>query len=72
MMEAFIYFNLPFLVRMIIVFTVMMGFYHWVDKDGLLWKLTKWPFKIIAGIFFVLDILYNLVMTIYFLDLPDK
>lgn len=71
-METFIYFSLSFLVRMIVVFTVMMKYYHWVDKDSLLWKITKWPFKAIVIIFFVLDILYNYVMTIYFLDLPAK
>lgn len=70
MIEAFIWFNISFLVRMIIIFTVMMKYYHWVDKDGLLWKATKWPFKIIAGLFFVADILYDWVMAIYFLDLP--
>lgn len=70
MIEAFIWFNISFLVRMIIIFTIMMKYYNWVDKDGLLWKLTGLIWKGIAGIFFVLDIIYNWVMSIYFLDPP--
>lgn len=68
--DAFIYFNISFFVRMVLIFTVMMKYYHWVNKDGLLWKITKYPFKAIALVIFVLDILYNWVMTIWMLDLP--
>jgi len=70
MIEAFIYFNISFFVRMVIIFTLMMKYYHWVDKDRLLWKITEWPWKAIAAVFFVLDILYNWVMSIYMLDPP--
>ena len=64
MIEAFIYFNLSFLVRMILIFTVMMKYYHWKKKDvGPIWKT-------IAGIFFVADIIYNWAMTLYFFDKP--
>ena len=68
--DAFIYFNISFFVRMIVIFTLMMKYFHWVDKDGLLWKITEWPWKAVAAIFFVLDILYNWVMSIWMLDLP--
>lgn len=64
MIEVFIYFNLSFLVRMILIFTVMMTYYHKKNGDvGFIWKT-------IAGIFFVADIVYNWVMSIYFFDLP--
>lgn len=68
--EAFIYFNISFFVRMVLIFTVMMKYYHWVNKDGLLWKITEYPFKAIAFVIFVLDILYNWVMSIWMLDQP--
>jgi len=70
MIEAFIYFNISFFVRMIIIFTLMMKYYHWVYKGGFLWKITQWPWKAIAAVFFVLDIIYNWVMSVYMLDLP--
>jgi hypothetical protein len=55
---------------MVFVFTIMMLYYNKVDKDGLLWKVTEYPWKAIAAVFFVLDILYNYVMTIWMLDVP--
>lgn len=72
MIEAFIYFNVSFFVRMVIVFTVMVKYYHWVDKESPLWKVTEYPFKLIAGIFLILDVLYNYVMGLYLWDKPAK
>jgi len=69
-LEIFIWFNVSFFVRMVIIFTIMMKYYHWVDKGSTLWKIIKWPWKIVAGIFFILDILYNYVMSIWMWDLP--
>lgn len=70
MIEAFIWFNISFFVRMVIIFTIMMKYYHWVDKEGRLWKVTEVPWQAIAAVFFVLDIIYNWVMALYLADLP--
>lgn len=69
-LEYFLYFNISFFVRMVLLFTVMMWYYHWVDKDGMLWKVTEWPWKIIAGLFFVVDIIYNWYSALTFFDKP--
>ncbi len=65
-MEAFIYLNLVFIARMLLIFTVMMKYYHY--KKGNTGSL----FKVLAGIFYLVDILYNWLSTVYFLDLPAK
>jgi len=67
-LTAFIYFNISFFFRMIVIFTLMMLYYNWVDKNSSLWKITEWPWKFIAAIFFVVDIIYNHYSTICFLD----
>lgn len=69
-LEYFLYFNISFFIRMVLVFTVMMKYYHWVDKESMLWKITQYPFKAIAVAFFVVDIIYNWYSTITFLDKP--
>jgi len=71
MIETFIWFNILFLVRMLFIFTFMMKYYHWVNKDGLLWKVTKPFWYIAAGVFFVADIIYNWYLTFVFLDLQE-
>lgn len=60
---------------MILIFTIMMKYYHWVIEQDtklkvVLWKVTQIPFKLIAGVFFVLDILYNYVLSIWMMDVP--
>lgn len=55
---------------MVLIFTVMMKYHHWVDKDRILWKVTKYPFTAIAVVFFIADIIYNWYSTIIFLDKP--
>jgi len=45
-----------------------MLFYNRVDKDGLVWKVAEWPWKAVAAVFFVVDIIYNQYSTIYFFD----
>jgi len=69
-LEYFLYFNISFFVRMIILFTVMMKYFHWVDQEGMLWKITQYPWKLIAGLFFLADIIYNWYSTLTFLDKP--
>ena len=61
-------FHLSFFVRMLLIFTAMMLFYNRVDKDGLVWKVAEWPWKAVAAIFFVVDIIYNHYSTLYFFD----
>lgn len=65
-MLEFIILNVSFIIRMLVIFTLMMKYYHW--REG---KLT-WVEKIPYAIFYVVDILYNWFSTIYFLDLPAK
>jgi len=51
---------------MLVIFTIMMKYYHAKNKKvGLI-------FKILASIFYVVDVLYNYVVSFYFLDLPAK
>ena len=65
-MKEFIILNLVFIARMLFIFTIMMMYYH--QKQGKVGII----FKIFAGIFYVVDILYNWLSSIYFLDLPAK
>ena len=69
-LEYLFYFNVSFIVRMLLIFSVMMWFYNRVDKDGMLWKIAEWPWKIIAAVFFVADVVYNWYCTVTFLDKP--
>ena len=48
----------------------MMYFYNNVDKGGTAWKTFEWPWKAVAAVFFVLDVIYNWYSTITFLDKP--
>ena len=67
-LDYFILFNVSFLVRMILIFTVMMLFFNKVDKDGLVWKVFEWPWKATAAVFAVVDVIYNQYSTIIFSD----
>jgi len=76
MISTFIYLNVSFVIRMVIIFTIMMKYYNWVIEQDtkfkiILWNITEWPFKAFAAIFFVLDIMYNWVMSLYSFELPS-
>jgi hypothetical protein len=64
MVDFIIWFYASFFVRMVIIFTVMMKYYHF--KNGKVGVI----FKGFAGIFFVLDIVYDYMLTPVMLDLP--
>lgn len=71
-LEYFIYFNVSIIVRLLLVFMPMMLYYNWVDKEGTLWKLTKYPWYFAAGLFYAADVVYNYYMTIYTFDSPKR
>jgi len=68
--EWVIYFHISFFVRMLVIFTLMMWYYNWVDKESMLWKVTKFIWYPIAGIFAVIDVVYNWYSWITFKDKP--
>jgi len=69
-LEYFLYFNISFFVRMVLIFTLMMKFYNQVDKEGDIWLIVEWPWKAVAVVFFVVDIIYNWYSTLTFWDKP--
>jgi len=69
-LEYFLYYNISFFVRMVLIFTVMMFIHNKLDHDGIIWKIIEWPWKFIAVLFFLSDIIYNWNSTITFMDKP--
>ena len=74
-LEYFLYFNISFFVRMVLIFTVMMKYRNWVITEDtrlkkILWTVTKPFWYAIAVVFFIVDIIYNWYSTITFLDKP--
>lgn len=67
-LEYFLYFNISFFVRMVFFFSLMMKFYNQVDKDGTIWMIVEWPWKAVAVVFFIVDVIYNWYSAITFWD----
>lgn len=65
-LQWYIDINLAFIIRMLLIFSAMMLYYH--SKKGEVGII----FKVCGGIFYVADILYNWFSTIHFLDKPAK
>lgn len=71
-MEYIVYFYAAYAIRLVSSFLVGMTFYHRVDKDGMTWKILKYPFYAFAGLFYVMDIVYNYAIAPLFWDMPDR
>ena len=68
--EYFIYFNISFFIRMVLLFTVMMKYYNYVDKDSTQWRVVKLVWYPIAVVFALSDVIYNWYSSVTFWDKP--
>ena len=68
--EWAVYFHASFFIRMVLIFTVMMKYYNYVDKNGTQWKIVKFIWYPIAAAFAVVDVVYNWYSWFTFKDKP--
>jgi len=67
---GFLLFNVTLIVRMVGIFTLMMHYRNWVDKESTQWKVVKPFWYTVAGLFAAVDIIYNWFLSLLFWDKP--
>ncbi|MBW1853209.1 MAG: hypothetical protein JRJ00_00760 [Deltaproteobacteria bacterium] len=65
-----VYFHGSFFIRMVLLFTIMMKYYNWVDKESKQWMVTKLVWYPIAVVFAIADVIYNWYSSITYWDKP--